>query len=158
MSKIPEWLASWWRGWDTGTSSKTIAAVLSGNAAVLQIQRGLDAPHDTSDVGRCVRLLDLAEANGKRWRGRLADVAAVCPAWAPLVDRWPEIEAAYRDDEAAQRAHGAALYVGRTGRRLKCRRTDLPFPPSRCWWLVATLRERHDPYQHHTPHPFSPSP
>ena len=59
--KLSEWLVKWWHGSDTGMSSKYIAAVFSGIPAMRQIAE-VAAPWDTSDVGRCIRLLDLATA------------------------------------------------------------------------------------------------
>lgn len=157
---LPEWLAGWWRGDDTGMSSCFLAAAYSGSTALLQITRRA-APRDTSDVGRCVRLLDLAAANGCDWRGidALGRMAGLDPTWAPLVPRWAEIEAAYAEDVVAQtawRVHLSSLYVGSRGRRLVRQRRDIPCPPSRCWWLVATLRpDGYDPYHDQSPHPFS---
>ena len=52
---IPLWLQNWYRSCDTGISSKTVARVLTG-----EFCENPNAPHDPSDVGRCVRLLDLA--------------------------------------------------------------------------------------------------
>lgn len=154
---FPDWLATWWKSCETGTSSKTIAAVLSGHADVLQYVMRFDAPHDTSDVGRCVRLLDLAP---KGWRKRLGRVAEVCPTWAPLVERWPEIEAAYREDVKAQNAWtakngGYHWPKGKSQRALKQQAIMRTFPPSRCWWLVSTLRGHGDPYKDRDPHPFN---
>jgi hypothetical protein len=154
VSALPEWLAEWWRSYDTGISSETIACVLGGSAALLQTARRLDAPYDGADVGRCVRLLDLAADNGQNWRARIAEVAEVVPAWAPLAPRWAEIEAAYHEDFAAQAAWKQSLYVSDKGRRLTLARKDIPMPPSRSWWLLRTLRDRRDPYADVTPHPF----
>jgi hypothetical protein len=142
------WLTMWIRGGDTGTSSKTIAFALIGAASLLD---RMDAPYDTADVGRCVRLLDAAAKNGEDWRARLSEVADVCPEWRPLVERWPEIEAAYREDEAAQNAHYAEH-----GYRPRSKRARESFPPSRCWWLVSALRGHGDPYRDRKPHPFAP--
>lgn len=151
---LPPWLARWFCSLDTGISSLTVAAALCDVPAIWQIQREPDAPRDTSDVGRCVRLLDLAAKNGEDWRARLPEVAGWCPKWAPLVPRWAEVEAAYHEDVAAQMAHRRALYLSPTGRRLTRPRKDIPLPPSRCWWLVATLCSGYDPYARMEPHPF----
>lgn len=154
---LPEWLVTWWRGSDTGMSSRFMAAAYSGSDALIQTTTPA-APHDTSDVGRCVRLLDLAAANGCDWRGALplGRLAVLCPMWAPLLDRWADIESAYAHDVAVQNAWKASLYVGSRGRKLIRKRTDIPCPPSRCWWLVATLRPGgYDPYERVTPHPFA---
>lgn len=156
MTALPNWLATWWRGQDTGLSSRTIAIALAGNTTLLQTtnQHDLPPPSDTSDVGRCVRLLDLAETNGAGWRGRMDEVTRVCPAWAPLIPRWAEIEAAYREDWIAQREAETARWRRKDG---SPRIHALPFrgPPSRCWWLVATISGRYDPYDQLVPHPFA---
>lgn len=96
---VPPWLKKWIQGDDTGTSSLTIAHSMVGAADLLQRS---DAPHDTSDVGRCVRLLDKAAENGEDWRSRMAEVVGVCPAWKPLLPIWADVEAAYREDRRAQ--------------------------------------------------------
>ena len=51
----------------------------------------LDIPYDSDDFGRCYRLLKAVP----EWRGRLSEVAAVLPKWAPLVERWDELEDLY---------------------------------------------------------------
>lgn len=154
--KLPEWLVKWWHSSDTGLSSKYIAAVFSGVPAMQQITE-VAAPWDTSDVGRCVRLLDLATANGLDWRSRIGELAAGNGGrWAALAPRWAEIEAAYHEDVAAQNAHKKACLIGKNGRKRSTSRSDIPFPPSRCWWLVSTLTSDRDPYEHSNPHPFQP--
>ena len=139
-----DWLTEWYNSGDTGTSSETIARVLTGE----RIGRP-DAPYDGADVGRCVRLLDLAAKNGQDWRARLGEVADRYPAWwAPLVSRWPDIEAAYAEDIEAQRPER----YDRRNRRQPC-------PPSRSWHLVSVLRGRGDPYRGEAvPWPREPDP
>lgn len=78
----------WANGDDSGTSSKTILAAITGYPFV---QRG-DVPHDPSDFGRCVRLLD----RFPELRPELAKVVEKHPRWAPHVERWDEFEAMYR--------------------------------------------------------------
>lgn len=152
--RLPPWLAKWWRGYDTGLSSKYIAAIFCSVPAVQQITE-VAAPWDTSDVGRCVRLLDLASANGCDWRGGVGSLAmGHGDRWAALAPRWSEIEAAYHEDVAAQTAHQKACLISKNGRRRATPRKDIPFPPSRCWWLVATLTSDCDPYGQMNPHPF----
>lgn len=86
----------WLHGTDTGVSSLTIFSVLSrryGTRALVRIHRGaVGAPHDPSDLGRCIRLLDAIPG----WRERLPEVAASHPEWAPLVERWADLERLYR--------------------------------------------------------------
>lgn len=151
---LPPWLHQWWHSSDTGLSSTYIAAAFSGIPVLRQIVE-VEAPRDTSDVGRCVRLLELAAKNGHDWRGRMGGLATGHgKRWAALAPRWPEIEAAYHEDVAAQQAHKAACLVGKNGRKRRTPRADIPFPPSRCWWLVATLSSDYDPYERENPHPF----
>lgn len=135
---IPLWLQSWYRSCDTGISSKTIARVLTG-----EFCENPNAPHDPSDVGRCVRLLDLAEENGEDRRSRLVEVAEKVPVWAPLVPRWAEIEAAFREQERAE----TALADAARKRWPATWRKRVTWPPSYCWWLVSTLRGHGDPYK-----------
>lgn len=159
---LPAWFVRWWRGNDTGLSSRYIAAVFSGSDALWQVTEP-NAPHDTSDVGRCIRLLDLAAANGCDWRDPLVmrKLSLLGSSmWAPLVDRWPDIEAAYHEDVAAQTAwstaHPTYRHIRGEGKRAKAmREIGATFPPSRCWWLVSTLRGHGDPYRERVPHPFA---
>ena len=140
---VPRWVIQWREGDDTGVSSRTIACVMIGwpISDIMIGWRG-DAPYDTSDVGRCVRLLDLAAEHGEDWRARLHEVAARVSAWAPLVPRWADIEAAYREDVVAQEAWRAEDYDGNDWRDSRPGR-----PPSRCYHLVSVLRGRGDPYK-----------
>lgn len=157
---LPPWLVKWWRSSDTGRSSRFMAAAYSGSDALFQVTEPA-APRDTSDVGRCVRLLDLAAANGCDWRAAIpmGRLGLVCREWAPLIPRWADIEAAYLEDVQVQKAWQASLYRGPTGSKRQTKRTDIPCPPSRCWWLVATLRPGgYDPYDRVVPHPFVVTP
>jgi hypothetical protein len=83
-------LDQWLHRNDTGTSSLTIFSVLAARPDVLAGRRG-DVPYDTSDFGRCYRLLKIAPG----WRERLGEVAAVYPKWAPLVAAWDELTVLY---------------------------------------------------------------
>lgn len=161
---IPPWLAAWWNGGDTGLSSRYLAACFSGVDALIQTTEAA-APRDTSDVGRCVRLLDIAAKNGCDWRGALSlslcKAVALNPKWAKLAPRWAEIEAAFHEDVAAQNAWNAAHprhrshMRGRSKRAVAHNAIAATFPPSRCWWLVATTQEHYDPYDDRKPHPFA---
>ena len=81
----------WITGSDTGTSSKTLWAVMM--AAVADGGR-YARPYDVGDFGRCYRLLELVP----EWKTRLAEVAARFPEWTPLVREWSKIEDAYLAD------------------------------------------------------------
>lgn len=156
---LPGWLVTWWHGYDTGLSSRFIAAAYSGSTALLQVTEPA-APHDTSDVGRCVRLLDLALANRCDWRSALylGLLPKLCPTWGPLVENWSEIEFAYHEDVEAQAEWRRRCRTRRDGAPRR-RPLTIPMPPSRCWWLVATLRpDGYDPYKDRDPHPFRSEP
>lgn len=93
---------AWLKGTDTGTSSRTIFSVLSeyGQLAYIGWSSLGDPPLDPDDFGRCHRLLDRFPA----WRARLGEVAAKYPAWAPLVENWPELERLYLEELPAKTA------------------------------------------------------
>lgn len=76
----------WIVGRDTGTSSKTIWAVMTGTP-----YNGMDVPYDPSDFGRCYRLL----AHFPEWRERLHEVAEAMPEWGALVRQWDELTTLY---------------------------------------------------------------
>ena len=73
--------------WDTGISSETIWSVMRNRAV-----RHYGTPKDPQDLGRCLRLLDVAPG----WRERLGEVAMRFPEWKPLVDNWTLLETLYR--------------------------------------------------------------
>ena len=77
--------AEWLLSGDTGTSSKTICAVMTGSDG----DRLGDPPYDNDDFGRCYRLLQLFPA----WRRRLPEVAARYPMWGPMVASWGQLTA-----------------------------------------------------------------
>ena len=76
----------WLLSGDTGTSSKTICAVMTGSEL-----RSTDVPHDNDDFGRCYRLLRMFP----EWRARLHEVAEEFPMWGPMVEAWDELTALY---------------------------------------------------------------
>jgi hypothetical protein len=76
----------WILGRDTGTSSKTIWAVMTGSTC-----RDPGRPYDADDFGRCYRLLTLFPG----WRVRLSEVTAQFPMWTPLVEAWDDLTALY---------------------------------------------------------------
>lgn len=79
----------WIVGRDTGISSRTIWAVMMG----VTPERPW-VPCDPSDFGRCFRMLSVIPG----WRERLPEVAAQYPRWAPLVERWRELEELYVEE------------------------------------------------------------
>lgn len=80
-----EWLLSG----DTGVSSKTICAVMTGSKMTNCF--GPDVPYDSSDFGRCYRLLQ----HFPEWRARMPEVATAYPMWGPMVEAWDEMTALY---------------------------------------------------------------
>ena len=77
-----EWLLSG----DTGTSSKTICAVMTGSHS-----RDDSVPHDPDDFGRCYRLLLAFPV----WRLNLHKMGEAHKAWGPMVAAWGDLEALY---------------------------------------------------------------
>ena len=74
---------------DTGTSSKTIFACMTGSE-----YEHADVPHDPSDFGRCYRLLN----HFPHWHSRLNEVAKKYPIWGPMVSAWAELTALYEKE------------------------------------------------------------
>lgn len=95
-----EWLLSG----DTGISSKTICAVMTGSKKADSF--GPDVPHDPSDFGRCYRLLQ----NFPEWRARLPEVAAAYPIWGPMVAAWDELTALYEQEKQNKSGMAPKLY------------------------------------------------
>lgn len=82
--RVLEWIASE----DTGMSSEAIAYHMLG-----MYSEG-SHPHDPSDLGRCLRLLELFPA----WKPRIREMATYSRNWAALSARWEEL-AVIMDDE-----------------------------------------------------------
>jgi hypothetical protein len=83
-----EWILSK----DTGTSSKTIWAVMMG-VVTQKTEEGssYSPPADPADFGRCHRLLE----RFPHWRARLGEVAQCFPRWIPLVREWDKLTELY---------------------------------------------------------------
>ena len=84
---------AWMCSNDTGSSSKVMAAVLSG-ADLGRLHAPLDHPHDAGDFGRCLRLLDRVP----NLRSRLHRMRSVSVIWDRLVTCWDELEALMREE------------------------------------------------------------
>lgn len=87
----------WWRGTDTGNSSKAIFAVLCDASLCILIRTKTDpgkskgeTPHDSGDMNRCLRLIESIP----EWEGRLQEVADAYPGthWPAIIRRWQEIK------------------------------------------------------------------
>lgn len=90
---IPTRLYEWRNGADTGLSSETIVAVMSG--AVNPPGRfGWEYPRDPGDLGRCLRLLRLIP----EWRERISEMSKCGPVWDQLAAHWTELETSMSDE------------------------------------------------------------
>ena len=85
----------WYDSWDTGTSSRTIYAVLSEKPVT---PSNPDGPLDVSDFGRCRRLMRVAPPE---WTERIGEVAKRFPAWKAITDHWAELTALYDEEIGA---------------------------------------------------------
>lgn len=94
----------WLLSCDTGVSSKTICAVMTGSKIVGSF--GPDVPHDPSDFGRCYRLLALFP----EWLERLPEVAEQFPMWGPMVEAWGELTALYEEETKNASGNAPKLY------------------------------------------------
>ena len=83
MSKAIDWVI----GGDTGLSSLTIWGVMMGAKIPTGRMWRHSPPGDTSDFGRCYRLLELMP----EWRERLHEVSDQLPEWKPYVDEWDKL-------------------------------------------------------------------
>lgn len=94
----------WLLGGDTGISSKTICAVMTGS----EMKGGFppDIPYDPGDFGRCYRLL----IHFPEWRNRLPEVAAKHPKWGPMVQAWDELTALYEEEIQNKDGRASKLY------------------------------------------------
>jgi hypothetical protein len=93
----PKSIHGWLQGRDTGTSSLTIYAAITGERSPA---RELDVPQDPSDFGRCYRLLK----RFPEWRGQLYKTADLCKKWRPFVEDWDKLTALYEQELASDTA------------------------------------------------------
>ena len=96
---------AWWQCDDTGSSSKYLAAILSGERFAVS---KVNYPHDPQDFGRCVRMLDACPGFRELLPVAMADPAHG-PAWNALAARWAELEALYA--AALPSGDGSKLYA-----------------------------------------------
>ena len=99
MGTVKERANEWILSGDTGTSSKTIWAVmmdsLRDNAHCRMFN--YDVPHDPDDFGRCFRLLKLIP----EWRERISEMGEKLKKWKPFADKWGELEMLWRKELAS---------------------------------------------------------
>ena len=81
-----KWLAHGKRG----LSSNTIFTHLSG----IYARADKDHPHDSSDFGLCVLLLEAVP----EWRSKMWTMERVSKAWAVLAPEWRKLEALYKQE------------------------------------------------------------
>lgn len=81
----------WAIGDDTGASSKTIFAVMTG----IKYPLGGYTPADESDFGRCHRMLKLFP----EWLPRMGEVGAAYVQWLPLVQSWTVLTKLYEEND-----------------------------------------------------------
>jgi len=89
MSAITDQHIEWLMSGDTGLSSMTIFAVMTARPYYRAC-----TPFDSSDFGRCYRLL----ARFPEWRDRLPEVAVAHRNWEGLVREWDELETLYESN------------------------------------------------------------
>jgi hypothetical protein len=89
-------LTAWLASDRVGNSSKYMAHVFTGKTLGVKYAH----PHDPSDFGRCLGLLDAVPA----FRERLAMMSAESVEWDRLVHSWDEIERLYREELPSGRA------------------------------------------------------
>jgi hypothetical protein len=81
-------------GHGTGLSSRQIVATMHGVAG-----QG-HHPADPSDLGRCIRLLEIMP----EWKPRMKEMGLVSLEWRVLAEHWDELEALYNEEFATGRA------------------------------------------------------
>jgi len=87
----------WFVSNDTGCSSKTIWAVMTG----IEIPNDwIGHPWDPADLGRCIRLLE----KFPEWVPRLHEVSEKYLVWKPLIDNWDELVDLYRQEAPTGKA------------------------------------------------------
>lgn len=92
-------LLRWFASDDTGSSAKTMARHLAAKAGigdwVVERTGGFpDYPYDSSDFGRCVRLLETVPELGLY----LPSMSEVSPVWAAIVGAWDGLKAVYLEE------------------------------------------------------------
>lgn len=89
---------AWIVGSDTGTSSKTIWAVMMGvvtTPATCGEHNDYDVPLDVDDFSRCHQLFELIPS----WRERIGLIGEMLPKWRPFVANWSALSELYLQDK-----------------------------------------------------------
>lgn len=103
LKTIEQRAINWLLSDDTGESSQSICAHM------LNVPFEMQAPSDSSDLGRCLRLLSLAP----EWAPRIGEMAQYGPAWAGLVAEWDSIVHLYNTENGGpgkNRVHSNETY------------------------------------------------
>ena len=87
-----EGIRAWRRTDQVGASSDFMAAKL-GNAGIREYAH----PHDPSDFGRCLTLLEAAP----ELREKLPEMAGESAEWAALVSCWDELESLWEEESSS---------------------------------------------------------
>lgn len=88
LKSLERRVISWLLSDDTGASSTSICAHMLGEPC-----EGY-APSDCSDLGRCLRLLDVVPD----WGLRVHEMAAYGPDWKGLIAHWDQIVSLYQHE------------------------------------------------------------
>ncbi len=99
-------LTQWLQSGDIGISSCSIFTAITKRIAPFTRDND-NWPKDPSDFGRCFRLLERFPT----WRTELKQVSLKYPAWGPMIDVWPELEALYQEEIKNPRGMAPKLYA-----------------------------------------------
>ena len=88
MKTVDKRAITWLLSDDTGASSTAICAHMLGECS-----EG-DAPSDSGDLGRCLRLLELIP----EWGPRISEMGQYGPSWAGLIEEWAGIVELYNTE------------------------------------------------------------
>lgn len=101
-------LMNWLSSGDTGASSLALLAHMERDLVLTAMLRfGFAHPLDPSDLGRCIRLMDIEPS----YRTRIGEMAAVSPQWAVLASHWSELETLYRSEVPEHKGRAPKTYA-----------------------------------------------
>lgn len=98
---LPPGAVDWLANGRRGLSSEAMCKRIFGEPK----NAGTDHPHDPSDLNRCLKFLDLAEAHDK-----VPLMADVSPEWANLVEKWSEIVTLFKEEVALNTGKAEKTY------------------------------------------------
>ena|ERR1035437_1262502 len=98
-STAKEGLEKWLQSDETGLSSLYIASILSGRSTLRNRIVERNIPHDGSDFGRCLKLLEAVP----EWKKRLGEVGKKGgPTWKKLIENWKKLEELYKKERSVE--------------------------------------------------------